>query len=200
MKIVLSLNKVSSLYYIPTLTRSLKHQPAQKAACATSCKREPSVSRPADHRRIFFAPPAPMWSPVFALAPAAGLRVLTGGQGRGARGPPTLLCAAINTESVGGEGRRGRGAGGAGRRLFTRQSDCQSPLIGWPRPGTAAPGWGAGVGVQGWWWMFAGWGVRFLRNSPYLASLFRQNGVPDLINTSIRRDCINTRLITAVAA
>lgn len=48
--------------------------------------------------------------------------------------------------------------------------------------------------------MFAGWGVRFLRNSPYLASLFRQNGVPDLINTSIRRDCINTRLITAVAA
>lgn len=47
--------------------------------------------------------------------------------------------------------------------------------------------------------MFAGWGGRFLRNSPYLASLFGQNAVPDLINTSIRRDCINTRLITAAA-
>lgn len=69
-KIVLSLNKVSLLYYIPTLTRSLKHQPAQKAACTTSCKREPSVSLPADHQRVFFAPPARTWSPGFALAPA----------------------------------------------------------------------------------------------------------------------------------
>lgn len=108
-RIVLSLNKVSSLYYIPTLTRSLKHQPAQKAACTTSCKREPSVSRPADHRRVFFCPACAYVVTRIRPGTRGRVRVLTGGQGREARGPPTLLCAAINTESVGGEGRRGGG-------------------------------------------------------------------------------------------
>lgn len=127
------------------------------------------------------------------------VRVLTGGQGREARGPPTLLCTAINTESVGGEGRRGRGVGGGAPSFH---SPVRLPITSdWlASPWHCCTWLGLGVGVQGWWWMFAGWGVRFLRNSPYLASLFRQNGVPDLINTSIRRDCINTRLITAVAA
>lgn len=112
--------------------------------------------------------------------------ILTTGQGRETGGPPTLLWATINTESVGGE------------EELPPHWLVELPITSdWFVSPWHWRTWRGGArGGR----MFAGWGERFLCNSPYLASLFRQNVVADLINTSIRRDCINTRLITAAAA
>lgn len=112
---------------------------------------------------------------------------------------PPLLCMIINIEA----------AGEGGARL-TSQSKCQSTPIGSSFSGMAAPArraWRAWCwGGWGFWrvpalmFVGAGRGERELSAQLPLLSVFVwQNGIPDLINTSIRCDCINTALITAEA-
>lgn len=113
-------------------------------------------------------------------------------------GPPTLLCMIINIE-----------AAGEGEEHLTSQSKCQSTPIGSSFSGMAAPAWHA---WRAWCWVGrglkgtcvdvcrAGRGERELSAQLPLLSVFVwQNGIPDLINTSIRCDCINTALITTEA-
>lgn len=103
--------------------------------------------------------------------------------------PPTFSCTPINTE-----------AEGEGEAKPTSWSKSQSTLIGSPpwRGVLSQQGGGeAGVGRVSM-VMFGGEPRHFSATLLfYSASLFSKNGAPDLINTSIRCDCINTRLIKA---
>lgn len=110
--------------------------------------------------------------------------------GQGQRStPPTFSCTPINTEAV-----------GEGRAKPASWSKSQSTLIGSPswRGVLSQQGGGeAGVGRVSM-VMFGGEPRHFSATLLfYSASLFSKNGAPDLINTSIRCDCINTRLIKA---
>lgn len=115
-----------------------------------------------------------------------------------ASGPPTLLCMIINIE-----------AAGEGEARLTSQSKCQSTPIGSSFSGMDAPGWRA---WRAWCWVGGGLkgtcvGVCWVRRGerelsaqlPLLSVFVWQNSIPDLINTSIRCDCINIALITAEA-
>lgn len=101
---------------------------------------------------------------------------------------PTFLCTPINTEAV-----------GEGETKAASWTKCQSTLIGSPSSSLACS-LGRGeqeLGSDGrpWWCSVGNWGT--LAQLQLLSVFVWENGIPDLINTSIRCDCINTRLIKA---